>query len=238
MERIYLHSYTGMQYEIIGTIVPAVRCILNPGEAMYTQSGGMMMYTGDISYSTGLKGGIAKSAARQIFTKESAFMTTYYAKDSKGIVVFSTTIPGTIQCLKLEEGSSMICQKTAFLCAESNIFTNVVFTKKIRAGLFGGEGFVLQKIHGTGRAFLEIAGDVIIHDLEDGEVLYCNSGNVVAFQDSVDFDITLVKTMSTFLFGGEGNFLVKLTGPGKVILQTQHQVNSQHQVKIYSNEKE
>lgn len=213
-----------MKYEIIGTIVPAVKCILEPGEAMYTQSGGMMMYTGDIKYSTGLKGGITRSIIRQVLAKESAFMTTYRAGASKGVVAFSTTIPGTIQCLKLEFGSSMICQKTAFLCAEEQILTDVVFTKKLRAGLFGGEGFVLQRLYGDGRVFLEIAGDSIIYDLDDGEVLYCNSGNVVAFQDSVDFDITLVKTMSTFLFGGEGNFLVKLTGPGKVILQTQDQI--------------
>ena len=195
-----------MEYELIGTIVPAVKCILKPGEAMYTQSGGMMMYTGDINYSTGLRG---------------------------GVVIFSTTIPGTIQCLKLEKGSSMICQKTAFLCAEEQIMADVVFTKRLRAGLFSGEGFVLQKIYGEGRVFLEIAGDSIIHDLKEGEVLYCNSGNVVAFQDSVDFNITLVKRMSTLLFGGEGNFLVKLTGPGKVILQTQNQMQK---VKIYENQ--
>lgn len=222
-----------MEYELIGTIVPAVKCILKPGEAMYTQSGGMMMYTGDINYSTGLRGGVVKSVARQLLARESAFMTTYYAEKHMGIVIFSTTIPGTIQCLKLEKGSSMICQKTAFLCAEEQIMADVVFTKRLRAGLFSGEGFVLQKIYGKGRVFLEIAGDSIIHDLKEGEVLYCNSGNVVAFQDSVDFDITLVKRMSTLLFGGEGNFLVKLTGPGKVILQTQNQMQK---VKIYENQ--
>ena len=177
-----------MEYELIGTIVPAVKCILKPGEAMYTQSGGMMMYTGDINYSTGLRGGVVKSVARQLLARESAFMTTYYAEKHMGIVIFSTTIPGTIQCLKF---------------------------------------------YGEGRVFLEIAGDSIIHDLKEGEVLYCNSGNVVAFQDSVDFDITLVKRMSTLLFGGEGNFLVKLTGPGKVILQTQNQMQK---VKIYENQ--
>ena len=206
-----------MEYELIGTIVPAVKCILKPGEAMYTQSGGMMMYTGDINYSTGLRGGVVKSVARQLLARESAFMTTYYAEKHMGIVIFSTTIPGTIQCLKLEKGSSMICQKTAFLCAEEQIMADVVFTK----------------IYGEGRVFLEIAGNSIIHDLKEGEVLYCNSGNVVAFQDSVDFDITLVKRMSTLLFGGEGNFLVKLTGPGKVILQTQNQMQK---VKIYENQ--
>ena len=222
-----------MEYELIGTIVPAVKCILKPGEAMYTQSGGMMMYTGDINYSTGLRGGVVKSVARQLLARESAFMTTYYAEKHMGIVIFSTTIPGTIQCLKLEKGSSMICQKTPFLCAEEQIMADVVFTKRLRAGLFSGEGFVLQKIYGEGRVFLEIAGDSIIHDLKEGEVLYCNSGNVVAFQDSVDFDITLVKRMSTLLFGGEGNFLVKLTGPGKIILQTQNQMQK---VKIYENQ--
>mgnify|MGYP000193545374 CR=1 FL=1 len=126
---------------------------------MYTQSGGMMMYTGDINYSTGLRGGVVKSVARQLLARESAFMTTYYAEKHMGIVIFSTTIPGTIQCLKLEKGSSMICQKTAFLCAEEQIMADVVFTKRLRAGLFSGEGFVLQKIYGEGRVFLEIAGD-------------------------------------------------------------------------------
>ena len=94
-----------MEYELIGTIVPAVKCILKPGEAMYTQSGGMMMYTGDINYSTGLRGGVVKSVARQLLARESAFMTTSYAEKHMGIVIFSTTIPGTIQCLKLEKGS-------------------------------------------------------------------------------------------------------------------------------------
>ena len=118
------------------------------------------------------------------------------------------------------------------LCRRAD-YGRCVFTKRLRAGLLSGEGFVLQKIYGEGRVFLEIAGNSIIHDLKEGEVLYCNSGNVVAFQDSVDFDITLVKRMSTLLFGGEGNFLVKLTGPGKVILQTQNQMQK---VKIYENQ--
>ena len=118
-----------MEYELIGTIVPAVKCILKPGEAMYTQSGGMMMYTGDINYSTGLRGGVVKSVARQLLARESAFMTTYYAEKHMGIVIFSTTIPGTIQCLKLEKGSSMICQKTAFLCAEEQIM-QMLFLQK------------------------------------------------------------------------------------------------------------
>ena len=118
------------------------------------------------------------------------------------------------------------------LCRRAD-YGRCCFYKKITCCLFSGEGFVLQKIYGEGRVFLEIAGDSIIHDLKEGEVLYCNSGNVVAFQDSVDFNITLVKRMSTLLFGGEGNFLVKLTGPGKVILQTQNQMQK---VKIYENQ--
>lgn len=188
-----------MEYELIGTIVPAVKCILKPGEAMYTQSGGMMMYTGDINYSTGLRGGVVKSVARQLLARESAFMTTYYAEKHMGIVIFSTTIPGTIQCLKLEKGSSMICQKTAFLCAEEQIMADVVFTKRLRAGLFSGEGFVLQKIYGEGRVFLEIAGDSIIHDLKEGEVLYCNSGfpaaGFLVFRSQIQYIIFRMKSL-------------------------------------------
>lgn len=148
-----------MEYELIGTIVPAVKCILKPGEAMYTQSGGMMMYTGDINYSTGLRGGVVKSVARQLLARESAFMTTYYAEKHMGIVIFSTTIPGTIQCLKLEKGSSMICQKTAFLCAEEQIMADVVFTKdyvlvcSVEKALYYRKFMVRKSFSGNSRGF-------------------------------------------------------------------------------------
>lgn len=180
-----------------------------------------------------LRGGVVKSGCKTASCKRVSFYDNVLCRKAYGNCYIFYDNPWNDSVLEIREDSSMICQKTAFLCAEEQIMADVVFTKRLRAGLLSGEGFVLQKIYGEGRVFLEIAGNSIIHDLKEGEVLYCNSGNVVAFQDSVDFDITLVKRMSTLLFGGEGNFLVKLTGPGKVILQTQNQMQK---VKIYENQ--
>lgn len=215
-----------MNYKILGSIVPAVECMLHANEEMYTQSGGMMSFSGDITYKTNLKGGVGKALMRR-FISESAFMTSYTAGQRGGIVTFAMTTPGTIKSIDLA-GKKMICQKTAFLCAESNVLADVMITKKIRAGLFGGEGIILQLLHGQGKVFLEIAGDTISYKLDQHEKIYVNIGNIVAFSDTVDFDVSFLKKVSTLVFGGEGSFLAVLTGPGDVILQTQnrHQISA------------
>ena len=210
-----------MEWEIIGTIVPAVACSLENEESMYTQTGLMMMYSGDINYNTNLKGGIKGIISRKM-TGESAFVTNYSAGRMGGNVTFATTVPGTIKCLYITPDKSIICQKTAFLCAEQNVDLSVVFTKRLRAGLLGGEGFILQKLSGEGNAFLEIAGDVLSYELQQGDILRVNPGNIVAFADTVDFDIEFIKDLSTIAFGKKGMFISTLKGPGLVVLQTQN----------------
>ena len=210
-----------MEWEIIGTIVPAVACSLENEESMYTQTGSMMMYSGDINYNTNLKGGIKGIISRKM-TGESAFVTNYSAGRMGGNVTFATTVPGTIKRLYITPDKSIICQKTAFLCAEQNVDLSVVFTKRLRAGLLGGEGFILQKLSGEGNAFLEIAGDVLSYELQQGDILRVNPGNIVAFADTVDFDIEFIKDLSTIAFGKKGMSISTLKGPGLVVLQTQN----------------
>lgn len=209
-----------MQYRIIGQTVPAVECILNKGESMYTQSGGMIWQSQGISMSTNAKGGVARSLGR-IFTGESVFMANYTADMQDALVAFGSTVPGSVVPVDISRGE-LICQKGAFLCAEQTVDLKATFTKRFSAGLFGGEGFILQRLFGRGMAFLEIDGDMIERELAPGEVLKVDTGNVVAFEPTVNYEIETVKGLGNIFFGGEGLFITKLTGPGKIILQTQN----------------
>lgn len=209
-----------MRYEIIGETVPAIEMTLNPGESVFTQSGGMVWQTDGISMSTNARGGLAKSLGR-MFTGESVFMANYTADKPGAKIAFAATVPGCIVPVNISE-HELIVQKGSFLCAEQSVEMKVTFTKKIMSGLFGGEGFILQKLYGSGMAFLEVDGDMVERTLAPGEVLKVDTGNVVAFENSVSYDIETVKGLGNIFFGGEGLFLTKLTGPGKVILQTQN----------------
>ena len=209
-----------MQYRIIGQTVPAVEVMLNVGEAMYTQSGGMIWQTPGIEMKTNTRGGIGKGIGR-LFSGESLFLATYTATQPNARITFGSTVPGTV--LPVQIGAvPLIVQKGAFLCAENTVDTQVTFTKKLSVGLFGGEGFILQKMTGSGMAFLEIDGDMVEYTLSPGETLLVDTGNVVAFDESVAYEIQTVKGVANVLFGGEGLFLTKLVGPGKVVLQTQN----------------
>lgn len=209
-----------MQYEIIGETVPAVECTLSRGESMFTQSGGMVWQTMGVSMSTNARGGIARSLGR-MFTGESIFMANYTAEADGVKVAFGSTVPGTVVPVDISQ-SELICQKGAFLCAEQSVDLKVAFSKKLSAGLFGGEGFILQRLFGKGMAFLEVDGDMVEKILAPGEVLKVDTGNVVAFEPSVNYEIETVKGLGNIFFGGEGLFITKLTGPGRVILQTQN----------------
>lgn len=209
-----------MRYEIIGETVPAIEMTLNPGESVFTQSGGMVWQTDGISMSTNARGGLAKSLGR-MFTGESVFMANYTADKPGAKIAFAATVPGCIVPVNISE-HELIVQKGSFLCAEQSVEMKVTFTKKIMSGLFGGEGFILQKLYGSGMAFLEVDGDMVERTLAPGEVLKVDTGNVVAFENSVSYDIETVKGLGNIFFGGEGLFLTKLTGPGKIILQTQN----------------
>ena len=211
-----------MEYKVIGQTVPVVEMRLNAGETIYTQSGGMAYQSEGIEMTTNARGGIMKSLGR-MFTGESIFMANYTARKNGAMVAFASTVPGGIVPVDLSKFSNgMIMQKGAFLCAESNVDVSVAFTKRFSAGLFGGEGFILQKATGNGHVFLEIDGDIIQKELAPGEVLKVNTGNVVALEPSVSYEVEMVKGLGNIFLGGEGLFLTRLVGPGKVILQSQN----------------
>lgn len=211
-----------MDYKIIGQTVPVVEAKLNMGETMYTQSGGMAYQTEGIEMKTNARGGIMKGLGR-MFAGESMFMANYTATKDGATIAFATTIPGNIVPVKLEDyPNGFTFQKGSFLCAESGVETSVTFTKKLTSGLFGGEGFILQKATGRGMLFLEVDGDPIVKELAPGEILKVDTGNVVAFSSSVSYEIETVKGLGNIFLGGEGLFLTRLVGPGKVILQSQN----------------
>lgn len=209
-----------MRYRIIGQTVPAVECELNRGESMFTQSGGMIWQTEGFTMATEGRGGIARSLGR-MFTGESIFMNNYTSNVDGAVIAFGSTVPGSVVPVDITNGD-IICQKGAFLCAEPTVDLKAAFAKKLSAGLFGGEGFILQRLFGRGMAFLEVDGDMVERVLAPGEVLKVDTGNVVAFDASVNYEIETVKGIKNVIFGGEGLFLTKLTGPGRIILQTQN----------------
>ena len=168
-----------------------------------------------------MRGGLGKSIGR-MFSGESLFMATYKAEKPDAMIAFASTVAGEILPIDIGVSGTMICQKGAFLCAQESVNLSVKFTKKLSAGFFGGEGFILQGISGSGMVFLEIDGNKIEKNLAPGEVIKVDTGNVVAFEESVKYEVETVKGLKNIFFGGEGLFLTKLTGPGKVILQTQN----------------
>lgn len=211
-----------MKYKLIGQTVPVVEMNLNKGETIYTQSGGMAYQTEGIVMTTNARGGIMKSLGR-MFSGESMFMANYTAEKDDVTIAFASTVPGSVVPVDMNNHpNGIILQKGAFLCAENSINTSVAFSKKFSAGLFGGEGFILQKAEGKGMLFLEVDGDVIEKELAPGEVLKVDTGNVVAFDTNVSYEIETVKGLKNIFLGGEGLFLTKLVGPGKVILQSQN----------------
>ena len=211
-----------MNYNIIGKTVPVLEIDLNKGEKVYTQSGAMAYQTEGIAMHTNARGGVMKSIGR-IFAGESLFMANYTAEKDGAVVAFASTVPGEVIPVDLTTmPNGLILQKGAFLCAEDSVSTEITLAKKFTAGLFGGEGFILQKATGKGMLFLEVDGDKIEKELAPGEILKVDSGNVVAFEPSVKYEVETVKGLGNILVGGEGLFLTRLVGPGKVILQSQN----------------
>ena len=211
-----------MRYQVIGDTMPAVEMTFDQaGESMYTQSGGMAWMSEGVSMDSNMRGGLGKSLGR-MFSGESIFMATYRAERPGASIAFASTVAGEVLPVDIGTCGGLIAQKGAFLCAENTVELSVAFTKELSAGLFGGEGFILQDIHGTGMVFLEIDGNKVEKVLAPGEVLKVDTGNVVAFEKTVNYEIETVKGLKNIFFGGEGLFLTKLTGPGRVILQTQN----------------
>lgn len=208
-----------METKIRGTTLPILDVNLNEGEKVYTESGGMSWMSPNIEMTTDMKGGLGKAFGR-MFAGESLFMVTYTCGSGKGMISFANEFPGKIVEHNLAEGQSVICQRDSFMVAEDSVKLEMEFTKRFGAGLFGGEGFFLQKLTGPGKAFLEFTGEMTEFNLKEGQSLKVDPGYIGAFEPTVDYDITMVKGLKNMFFGGEGLFLATLTGPGKVWLQS------------------
>ena len=209
-----------MRYEIHGTVMQTLDVHLSQGESMYTESGGMAWMKGDVEMTTNTKGGLMAGLGRKL-AGESLFMTTYTNRGAaEALVAFAPEAPGKIIPVKLGANQSMICQRDAFMCAEPSVELTMHFRKRLGAGFFGGEGFILQKITGPGYAFLEIPGEVREYSLSAGETMRIDPGHIALFEPTINYDIARVKGFVNVLFSGEGLFLATITGPGRIWLQS------------------
>lgn len=210
-----------IDYRIHGDDMQLVEIELDPGEGVRAEAGAMLYYTDGIRMQTGTEGGLFRGLKRMV-TGESFFITSFvHGGSGKGRVAFAAPYPGRIVPLELGAlGGRFLCQKDSFLCAAQGVEIEVEFTKKLGSGLFGGEGFILQRLEGDGRAFVHAGGAVIEKVLEPGETLRVDTGCLVAFAPTVDYDIEFVGGFKNALFGGEGLFTTTLRGPGLVFLQS------------------
>jgi uncharacterized protein (TIGR00266 family) len=209
-----------IDYKLVGDDMQAAVITLDPGETVQAEAGSMMFMSGDIEMNSEMQGGLFGAVKRKL-GGESLFITTYTNQGKgKQHVAFAAPYPGKIIPLDLVSTGPVFCQRDAYLCSAYGIEVTVAFTKRLGAGFFGGEGFILQKLSGDGYAFIHAGGTVIKHELSVGERLQVDTGCLVAFDTTVDYSIEMVKGIKTALFGGEGLFLASLTGPGIVYLQT------------------
>lgn len=210
-----------IDYRLFGDDMQLVEVELDPGEGVRAEAGAMTYMEDGIEMQTSTGGGLFKGFKRMV-TGESFFITSFtYTGSGKGHVGFAAPYPGKIIPLDLASvGGKFMCQKDSFLCAAQGIEIEVAFTKRIGAGLFGGEGFILQRLEGDGLAFIHAGGTIIEKNLASGETLRVDTGCLAAFAPTVDYDIQMVGGFKNALFGGEGMFLATLKGPGKVYLQT------------------
>jgi uncharacterized protein (TIGR00266 family) len=200
-------------------MLPSVDVYLQAGESVFTESGGMAWMRGDVGMDTNARGGLMASLGRKL-AGESIFMTNYTCNSGEAMVTFTPEAPGRILAFNLQAGQSLICQKDAFMVAQQSVNLEMHFRKKLGTGLFGGEGFILQKISGPGLVFLEIAGDVREYTLQPGETMRIDPGHIALYEMGMTYDIASVGSLKNALFSGEGLFLATLTGPGKIWLQS------------------
>ena len=207
-----------MKYEIRGGVFPVVICDLENGEKMITEKGAMSWMSPNMKMET-VGGGLGKMFSKA-FSGESMFQNIYTAQGGPGMIAFGSCFPGKILPVQIEPGKELVVQKSAFLASEAGVELSIHFNKKLGAGFFGGEGFIMQKLSGSGIVFLEIDGEMVEYDLAPGQQMVIDTGNVAAFESSVSIDIQQVPGIKNKLLGGEGLFNTTLTGPGKIWLQT------------------
>ncbi len=207
-----------MKYKINSNNLPTVEISLEDKESIFSEAGGMAWMSSNIDMQTNTRGGFLKGVGR-MFAGESLFLVNYTSK-GKGSITFTSEFPGKIIPIELKKGQGIIVQKDSFLCAENSVSLEMHFRKKLGAGLFGGEGFILQKVTGPGVAFFEIDGDVTEITLKKEEILKVDTGHIAMYEPTVEYDFTMVKGVKNVIFGGEGLFFATLKGPGKIWLQS------------------
>lgn len=208
-----------MQYELQGDSLPVVICHLDPGERMITERGSMAWMSPNMKMETTSNGGVGKALGR-MFAGEALFQNIYTAQGGPGMIAFASSFPGSIRVFDLEPGRDIIVQKSAFLASESSVELSVHFRKKLSTGFFGGEGFIMQRLSGRGKAFVEMDGHMVEYNLEAGQSIVIDTGYLAAMDATCSMEIQAVPGVKNMLFGGEGIFNTVVSGPGRVILQT------------------
>ncbi len=208
-----------MNYQIIGEPLPVVICSLQAGEAMITERGSMCWMSPNMKMETTTSGGLGKAFGR-MFAGEALFQNRYTAQGGNGTIAFASSFPGSIRALQIAPGRDIIVQKSAFLASDPTVQLSVHFQKKLGAGLFGGEGFIMQRLSGSGTAFIEIDGYAVEYDLGVGQSMVVDTGYLAAMDSTCSMEIVTVPGVKNMLFGGEGIFNTVVKGPGKITLQT------------------
>lgn len=208
-----------MQYELQGDSLPVVICHLDSGERMITERGSMAWMSPNMKMETTSNGGVGKALGR-MFAGEALFQNIYTAQGGPGMIAFASSFPGSIRVFDLEPGRDIIVQKSAFLASEASVELSVHFRKKLSTGFFGGEGFIMQRLSGRGKAFVEMDGHMVEYKLEAGQSIVIDTGYLAAMDATCSMEIQAVPGVKNMLFGGEGIFNTVVSGPGRVILQT------------------
>ena len=221
-----------LKYEIEGGNLPVVICYPTAGQSVYAERGAMSWMSPNMKMDTNTGGGLKKAFGR-LFSGESIFLNEYTAEHSDGMIAFASSFPGSIIPFEVSEGNSIIIQKTGFLAMEKGLDMSIYFRKKLGAGLFGGEGFIMQKISGRGTVFVEIDGYCKEYTLAQGESIIVDTGYLAAMTEGCTMDIQAVKGIKNIFLGGEGLFHTKITGPGKVYIQSMPVMNMAEKLSPY-----
>ncbi|MGU3494481.1 TIGR00266 family protein [Xanthobacteraceae bacterium A53D] len=226
-----------MRHQITGTTLPVLQVTLSAGETMLAETDRLSWMTNNIALQTttaaGGGGGGFFGAIGRAISGGGLFMTEFTAQGGEGLVAFAATVPGTITEVEVSPGRGYLAHRHGFLAGAQSIELSIGFQQSLGAGVFGGNGFVLERIAGSGTAFVELGGELISYDLQPGQQLLVHPGHVGMFEESVGFEITMMRGVRNMLFGGDGLFLAQLTGPGKVWLQTLTPAKLAHAIEPY-----
>ena len=207
-----------MKYQIQGETLPVVICELEGGEKIVTEGGGMAWMSPNMKMETSTNGGVGKAFGR-MFSGEAIFQNIYTSEGGPGMIAFASSFPGSVKAFEISPGNEMILQKNAFLAGEAGVELSIFFNKKLGVGLFGGEGFIMQRISGQGIVFAEFDGHVVEYELQMGQQIVVDTGHLAAMTASCSMEIKSVPGVKNMVFGGEGIFNTIISGPGKIWLQ-------------------